>query len=530
MVEFTVFDRESLFDLDFEEKFSLPAGVPTPNYWGYPLLSEENPDPEFDYHPAKEDEKFGFVLTAYEIESALTENNYRLPHSFQVVDTTIGEREGSFARFELKKQDPNAYSGSKRVELSLSGTEEVNSNTWYGFSIFLSENWQEDSQSHEVIAQWINRFNSKEQGSENQEESEPLQQRFGPPVTLNVDGDSLVLKIANSLVHRHEYEDPTTIYGTISELGDLQHCKLENGDSCYIPKYQEIELSKITPGEWMDFVFHINWEHTNENGFIDVWLNNEKITEEGEDHTYKGANTYNDNYNGGVYFKSGIYKPDWADGKPSDAEKRVLYSDNFRIVSDGQQIESYESEYEFVAPWSRPEIAELYGINDSSSGDYLLSIFGGPENEALVASHLFEDTLDGFAEQPSFNSEFLSYWSEQSWFAADVDGDGIDDVLNIYNNTLDEDGVGPIATVFTHLSDGDGFQEDDAGVYSSIDTRKERELGSPVSKERGSKATRRIYSPLGMMRVVNIVHNFCRTNFPCRVIKITASPQTRKFA
>ena len=74
------------------------------------------------------------------------------------------------------------------------------------------------------------------------------------------------------------------------------------------------------------------------------------------------------------------------------------------------------------------------------------------------------------------------------------------------------------------------------GFFGLIDniqndnTRKERELGSPVSKERGSKATRRIYSPLGMMRVVNIVYNFCRTNFPCRVIKITASPQTRKFA
>ena len=72
-----------------------------------------------------------------------------------------------------------------------------------------------------------------------------------------------------------------------------------------------------------------------------------------------------------------------------------------------------------------------------------------------------------------------------------------------------------------------------SSIYGQLNyyyTRKERELGSPVSKERGSKATRRIYSPLGMMRVVNIVYNFCRTNFPCRVIKITASPQTRKFA
>ena len=171
--------------------------------------------------------------------------------------------------------------------------------------------------------------------------------------------------------------------------------------------------------------------------------------------------------------------------RPLTQKKRVLYSDNFRILSDGQQIEGYESKLDFVAPWSRPEVAATYLPDDndtpddngtaspiSGSGDYLMSIRGGTNGtngKALVASHLFEEnnsgSVNGFAAQPSFNSEFFGYWPEQNWLAGDFNGDGFDDALNIYNNNYNEPNFlyqdQEIATFFTHLSDGDGFAEED---------------------------------------------------------------------
>ena len=46
---------------------------------------------------------------------------------------------------------------------------------------------------------------------------------------------------------------------------------------------------------------------------IEVWIDGEKEL------TKQGPTTYRDN--AGVYFKSGIYKWDWEDGKTTDTEK-----------------------------------------------------------------------------------------------------------------------------------------------------------------------------------------------------------------
>ena len=477
------------FDLDFEGPYVSP-GIPTANYRGFPMLWDEEPisgDYVFTggiYHEGDNDRKFNLDNASWEVEAARDQDGNPLYHSFQVVNETIGGREGSFGRFELNEDDPIADSSRKRVELSLGmrNAEANNSDTWYGFSIYIPENWEEDQvfdeesskweSSNEVIAQWMHPFGEDDFGNKDI--------WLGPPLTLNIEGDSLVLISSSALVHKHDFVNPTTSFGTYSELLDrnnftssspeLKDYLPSQDDKVHLKNLEEIE------GKWTDFVFHINWEDTDNNGLIQVWANGEEVTK------IEGPNTYHDSR--GVYFKSGIYKPDWADNPDkSVTQTRLLYSDNFRIISDGLQVEGYESEFDFVAPWNRPEIAASYSTNNppennstanptSGSGDYLLSIRGGVSGKALVASHLFEEngsgSANGFAAQPSFNSEFFYYWPEQNWLAGDFNGDGLDDVLNIYNNDPSRFESHEIATVFTHLSDGNGFTEENAGTYTSI--------------------------------------------------------------
>jgi len=468
-----------LFDLDFTpipttELTELTEGLPAENYRGLPLKWTKDANGEYVftenryYHEGTGVQEFGLDNRYWEIQAAREPIPGTDPveytavplykHSFEVVNEEIGGRTGSFGRFELNKTDKNASTGSKRVELSLGARDEEgipdneanNSDTWYGFSIYIpgdedeEEKWEVDNSSSEVIAQWHHGFNKGETIA-------------GPPLTLQIQGEELILKLASSLIYENE------IFETIGDLNkkidregkqppDQYHSHFRDGDN---DDDIDIELKNLEDmkGNWTDFVFYIDWEDTND-GEIKVWIDgNEEPTA-----TITGPNTYHNER--GVYFKSGIYKPDWADKNASDTENRVLYSDNFRILSDGQQIEGYESEFNFVAPWTR--------------GDYLMSIRGGADGKTVFASHLLEannsGTVNGFAAQPSFNTNFSEYYSEQNWLAGDFNGDGFDDALNIDNNNPNPYQPQEIATVSTHLSDGDGFAEEDAGNSAFIDT------------------------------------------------------------
>ena len=332
------------FDLDFETS---SEGLPAENYRGLRLLWTEDANGEYDfvtknntYRLGKGDKKFGLDNLYWEIEAA-REPKSAVPlykHSFEVVNEEIGGRTGSFGRFELRKSDEDASVGSRRVELSLSrqNLEANNSDTWYGFSIYIPEDWEIDS-SPESVTQWHH-----------------YEASASSPLSLQIEGEDLLLKSANSLIYKNK------IFDTIGQLNNSIPPD-EKQPNIYDPIFNDGTVLKSLEdmkGNWTDFVFYIDWEDTND-GKIKVWIDgSEEPTA-----IIEGPNTYDDEQ--GVYFKSGIYKWDWANGNFSDTENRVLYSDNFRIISDGQQIEGYESEFDFVAPWSRPEVAATYLQNEN---------------------------------------------------------------------------------------------------------------------------------------------------------------------
>ena len=332
------------FDLDFETS---SEGLPAENYRGLRLLWTEDANGEYDfvtknntYRLGKGDKKFGLDNLYWEIEAA-REPKSAVPlykHSFEVVNEEIGGRTGSFGRFELRKSDEDASVGSRRVELSLSGRnlEANNSDTWYGFSIYIPEDWEIDS-SPESVTQWHH-----------------YEASASSPLSLQIEGEDLLLKSANSLIYKNKTFD------TIGQLNNSIPPDEKQPNIYYRIFNDDIVLKSLEDmkGNWTDFVFYIDWEDTND-GKIKVWIDgSEEPTA-----IIEGPNTYDDEQ--GVYFKSGIYKWDWANGNFSDTENRVLYSDNFRIISDGQQIEGYESEFDFVAPWSRPEVAATYLQNEN---------------------------------------------------------------------------------------------------------------------------------------------------------------------
>ena len=332
------------FDLDFETS---SEGLPAENYRGLRLLWTEDANGEYDfvtknntYRLGKGDKKFGLDNLYWEIEAA-REPKSAVPlykHSFEVVNEEIGGRTGSFGRFELRKSDEDASVGSRRVELSLSrqNLEANNSDTWYGFSIYIPEDWEIDS-SPESVTQWHH-----------------YEASASSPLSLQIEGEDLLLKSANSLIYKNKTFD------TIGQLNNSIPPDEKQPNMYYRIFNDDTVLKSLEDmkGNWTDFVFYIDWEDTND-GKIKVWIDgSEEPTA-----IIEGPNTYDDEQ--GVYFKSGIYKWDWANGNFSDTENRVLYSDNFRIISDGQQIEGYESEFDFVAPWSRPEVAATYLQNEN---------------------------------------------------------------------------------------------------------------------------------------------------------------------
>jgi hypothetical protein len=72
-------------------------------------------------------------------------------------------------------------------------------------------------------------------------------------------------------------------------------------------------------GQWMNFVFHIIFDPNG--GLTEIWVDNEPFFTD----TGKNAHAGRD-----IYFKIGIYKNSWNDGKTSDTNRRVLYYSSFR--------------------------------------------------------------------------------------------------------------------------------------------------------------------------------------------------------
>jgi hypothetical protein len=188
---------------------------------------------------------------------------------------------------------------SYRTEVSGPGSK-VGGEYWYGFSIFLPEDYVTDS-IWEIVAQWhgVPDFDIGEDWR-------------NPVMALSTNGGKW------SLLNRWDAKRNTFESGKKSYGGTKRY-----------------DFGPYETEVWTDWVIHVKWSYQND-GILEIWKDGEKVVDQ------KGPNTFNDAK--GPYFKMGIYKG-WKDpDRPGDAiSKRVLYHDEFRMAGN-------DAIYKDVAP------------------------------------------------------------------------------------------------------------------------------------------------------------------------------------
>jgi hypothetical protein len=190
-----------------------------------------------------------------------------------------------------------------RTEVSGPGSE-VGKEYWYGFSIFLPDDYVPD-RIWEIVAQWHGAPDFK------------IGENWRNPVmALFTDGGR---------------------WGFISRW-DAKPNTFEGGKRRYggTKKY---DFGPYRTGVWTDWVVHVKWSYEAD-GILDIWQNGKKVAEQ------KGPNAFNDKK--GPYFKMGLYKGWKQPDRPSDAvDSRLLYHDEFRMAEGPDR-------YTDVAPPDNP--------------------------------------------------------------------------------------------------------------------------------------------------------------------------------
>jgi len=187
-----------------------------------------------------------------------------------------------------RDKDKVAY----RTEVSGPGSD-VGKEYWYGFSIFLPDDYVTDG-IWEIVAQWhgVPDFKAGEDWR-------------NPVMALSTTGGKW------ELLNRWDAKFNTFEGGKRSYGGTKMY-----------------DLGAYRRGGWTDWVVHVKWSYEKD-GLLEAWKDGKKVVEQ------KGPNAFNDKK--GPYFKMGLYKG-WKDPKrKSDAvSSRVLYHDEFRMAgADG---------------------------------------------------------------------------------------------------------------------------------------------------------------------------------------------------
>jgi hypothetical protein len=195
-------------------------------------------------------------------------------------------RAGRYAMKTLldRHKDKVAY----RTEVSGPGSE-LGKEYWYGFSIFLPDDYAADK-VWEIVSQWhgVPDFKIGENWR-------------NPVMALSTDGGR---------------------WGFVSRW-DPKRNTFEGGKREYggTKKY---DLGPYRTGVWTDWVVHVKWSFKTD-GILEVWRNGKKVVRQ------KGPNAFNDKK--GPYFKMGLYKGWKKSESPSDAvSSRLLYHDEFRMA------------------------------------------------------------------------------------------------------------------------------------------------------------------------------------------------------
>jgi hypothetical protein len=194
-----------------------------------------------------------------------------------------------------RHKDKVAY----RTEVSGPGSQ-VGKEYWYGFSIFLPDDYVPDK-VWEIVAQW----------------------HGVPDFKIGEDWRNPVMALSTT----------GGKWGLVSRW-DAKPNTFENGKRRY-GGTKNHDLGPYRKGAWTDWVVHVKWSYRSD-GLLQVWKDGKKVVEQ------KGPNAFNDKK--GPYFKMGLYKG-WKNPKNrSDAvTKRVLYHDEFRMAGA-------DARYEDVAP------------------------------------------------------------------------------------------------------------------------------------------------------------------------------------
>ena len=181
-------------------------------------------------------------------------------------------------RFELRKSDSKL---GYRTELGQQPGKEKEG--WYGFSNFFPKEFTKDP-IPEVIAQ----FNSKP-------DLDKGEAWRSPPLALAILNDRFVLEMRND--------------ASVITKGQ--------------PKMTRLDLGPVDKAVWNDWVIHVKWAWDN-TGILEIWKNNKLVV-----NRKNLPNCYNDaTY---PYFKTGIYKWDWANKSTPSVQKRVYFVDELTI-------------------------------------------------------------------------------------------------------------------------------------------------------------------------------------------------------
>lgn len=214
--------------------------------------------------------------------------------------TTSPVREGHKAiKFTVQHQ-----LGQFRSEIARAGVP-MNSDCWYGFSIYLPSDWQVDPQSN-ILAQWHALIGQKKTETDNIKDN--------PPLSIAVVGSRWIVKMHWS----------------------------SNSNSAAGGGNKGFDLGPIHTGVWVDYVVHAKWSYAPD-GIVQIWQNGKQLVD------HQGPNEYNNRV--GPYFKIGIYHPEWklksADKFAADTAATkpiVVFHDAVRIAI------SSNASYNSVAP------------------------------------------------------------------------------------------------------------------------------------------------------------------------------------
>lgn len=187
-------------------------------------------------------------------------------------------------RFELNSSDKMVSNG-KRTEIATPAEDSVPVERYYSFRIYLPKREFVADSIPEIVAQW-----------HAQPDVEQGETWRSPPIALSVRNGRwwLTIRWASAPVNTNK-----TLTGM-----------------------KVVDLGPCGTNRWTSWKFHIRFSY-GDDGLLEVRKDKEPVF------SRSGPNYYNDKK--GPFFKFGIYKWGWNDGKASAVTRRVLYFSDVKI-------------------------------------------------------------------------------------------------------------------------------------------------------------------------------------------------------